>query len=390
MAWPWPIWGEAERLNLVAALDSGRWWRMSFPDPLSPESHVVQFEKVFAERFGFDHALAVSSGTTALECALYALGAKPGDEVIVPACTFPGTASAVRTIGGTPVFADILAGDYTIDPSSVEVLINDRTVGVLAVDLGGAPVDAAALRSICDARGLFLLGDCSHAHGSRRSGIGVGKLSDAAVFSCSAVKLLAIGEAGVIATDDAGIHAALVRIHSMGLTIDDDGGPQFTWPATSARLAEFGPAIGLAALARFDEQLAIRSRNIATLHERLAATELFAPLDLADDVDVINPFRLHVKCRSVEFGVDVEAVRQALVHEGLPIGRGVTAPLYGMPMFADSVRPGWTCEVAERVHATESLDLFHAVLLLPEIDFERVIAAFDKVRTNVTSLRVAT
>ncbi|MDQ3700752.1 MAG: DegT/DnrJ/EryC1/StrS family aminotransferase, partial [Chloroflexota bacterium] len=110
----WPIWDETERRLLLEVLESGAWWRGGYEDPAG--SKVGQFEEAFARFQDARHALAVTNGTTALECAYTAAGVAADDEVIVPAITFVATATAVLQVGAVPRFVDVDPRNYTIDP----------------------------------------------------------------------------------------------------------------------------------------------------------------------------------------------------------------------------------------------------------------------------------
>ncbi|MCH7727360.1 MAG: aminotransferase class I/II-fold pyridoxal phosphate-dependent enzyme, partial [Planctomycetes bacterium] len=123
-------------------------------DWLTTGPKVEEFERALCSYTGARHAVAVSSGTAALHCAMYALGIGPRDEVIVPPITFAATANCVVFQGGTPVFADVLPDTLLIDPASVESLITPRTKAIIAVDYAGQPCDYDALRTIADQHGL--------------------------------------------------------------------------------------------------------------------------------------------------------------------------------------------------------------------------------------------
>ena len=179
---------------------------------LSAGPRVEAFEAAFAEHLGSRHALAIANCSAALHLAYLAVGVGPGDEVIVPSITFAATAASAVYLGATPVFADSIGErDLSIDPDDVERRITDRTRAVCAMHYAGYPAAVERLREICAARGIALVEDAAHApHTELRSGGMAGTASDAGCFSFFSNKVLAVGEGGLLCTDDDGV-AARVR-----------------------------------------------------------------------------------------------------------------------------------------------------------------------------------
>jgi dTDP-4-amino-4,6-dideoxygalactose transaminase len=137
-AWPsWPQWDESERTGLLAVLERGEWGGY--------DKGVRDFEAAFAVRHAAAHCVTTVNGTTTLETALRALGIGPGDEVIVPPYTFVATASAVRIVGTTPVFADVELDTWNLSIPAVEAAISERTKAVIPVHFGRLPADLDAL-----------------------------------------------------------------------------------------------------------------------------------------------------------------------------------------------------------------------------------------------------
>jgi dTDP-4-amino-4,6-dideoxygalactose transaminase len=164
--------------------------------------NVAEFEKQFAQYCQAKHAVAVNSGTAALEIALRHYGVK-GKEVIVPTNTFIATPNSVIFAGGKPVFADIRADTLCTDPEDVKRKITSQTVGVIVVHIAGLPCpQMSELRELCRAKGLFLVEDAAHAHGAMIDDKKVGKLADTACFSFYPTKVITSGEGGMIVTDN--------------------------------------------------------------------------------------------------------------------------------------------------------------------------------------------
>lgn len=173
---------------------------------------VSDFEERFAEFCHVEHAVGVGSGTDALWLALLALGIGPGDEVITVPMSFIATASAISRTGARPVFVDIDANTYTMDPTVVEAAISARTKAILPVHLFGQMADMTRILEIARRYRLAVVEDAAQAHGAEYEGCRAGSLGDAGCFSFYPGKNLgAFGEAGVVVTQSAKI-AAKVRM----------------------------------------------------------------------------------------------------------------------------------------------------------------------------------
>lgn len=163
--------------------------------------YAESFERAFAGYLGVPHCVGVNSGCSAVHLALLALGIGPGDEVIVPAFTFVGSAWGILYCGATPVFADVDPETACLDPESVEAACTARTRAVIAVHLFGRPADLAPLRAICRKRGLRLIEDAAQSHGASWRGKATGTIGDVGCFSFYPSKNLgAAGEAGAVVT----------------------------------------------------------------------------------------------------------------------------------------------------------------------------------------------
>ncbi len=177
----------------------------------------ARLEQTLAAYLGAPHAVAVATGTAALELALKALGVGPGDEVITTPMTFIATANACLYLGATPRFVDVEPATGNLDPALVEAAITSRSKALLPVHLYGAMCDIRSLRAICDRHRLKLVADCAHALESRRDGLGSADLVDAACYSFYATKNLSCGEGGAVVTPHAEVAERLkvLRMHGM-------------------------------------------------------------------------------------------------------------------------------------------------------------------------------
>lgn len=182
---------------------------------LTDGQHVEDFERKFAEYVKVKHAVAVNSGTSALEISLRHFKLK-GREVIVPTNTFVATPNSVLFAGGKPVFADIREDTLCIDPEDVKRKITSQTAGIIVVHIAGLICPQInELSDLCRDHGLFLLEDAAHAHGALIDGKKAGALADAGCFSFYPTKVMTSGEGGMITTDDSDLaeDARCMRTH---------------------------------------------------------------------------------------------------------------------------------------------------------------------------------
>jgi len=238
---------------------------------------VAELEELVAAACGVEHAVAVSNGTAALHLAVLALGITAGDEVIVPAYTFPATANVVRLVGATPVLVDIDPDTFTLDLERVYEAVAARTRAVLAVHLFGRPLNWATLQEAV-APELILLEDAAGALGARWQGMRCGGLGTMGCLSFHPRKIVTTGEGGAVTTNDPELAASIRRLRHHGLDPDSD----IAVPSTNYRLADVLCALGIPQLRRLDELLTERTRIAAGYTERLAGV---VELPTADDGD---------------------------------------------------------------------------------------------------------
>lgn len=219
-----------------------------------------RFEKAFAEYLGLPYAITLPSCTSAIHLALMALGVGPGDEVIVPDCTWIASAAPITYVGATPVFADIDAQSWCLSPRSVKECITSRTKAIIAVDLYGNSVDWDELLSVAKTHNVPVVEDAAEAVGAEYHGRKAGSFGDAGVFSFHGSKTLTTGEGGMLVT-----HRKDVR--DRALFLRDHGRPpgdRFfynTEVAYKYKMSSMQAALGLAQLERIEE-LILRKREI--------------------------------------------------------------------------------------------------------------------------------
>jgi perosamine synthetase len=238
---------------------------------------VEELEELVAAACGVEHAVAVSNGTAALHLAVLALGIGPGDEVLVPAYTFPATANVVALAGARPVLVDVDPATFNLDLAKVYDAVSPRTKAVLAVHLFGRPLDWEALQSAVPPE-TVLLEDAAGALGATWRGMPCGGLGAAGCLSFHPRKVVTTGEGGAVTTSDARLAASVRRLRHHGIE-----GTDIPVASTNYRLSDVLCAIGIPQLRRLDELLAERARIAAAYTERLRGT---VEVPGADDGDV--------------------------------------------------------------------------------------------------------
>jgi dTDP-4-amino-4,6-dideoxygalactose transaminase len=232
---------------------------------------VAELEAGVARACEVEHAVAVSSGTAALHLAALALGIGPGDEVIVPAYTFPATANVVALVGARPVLVDV--DPLTMNLDAERVRVTSRTKAILAVHLFGRPARLGELPDVP------VIEDAAGALGARRRGRACGGLGALGCLSFHPRKIVTTGEGGAVTTNDAALAEAVREGRHHGWRRGD-----MPTPGLNYRLSDILCAVGIPQLRRLDELHAMRARLASAYHERLSHLPLLLPR--ADDGDV--------------------------------------------------------------------------------------------------------
>jgi perosamine synthetase len=266
----WPDLGADEVAAVAEVLESGY---------LTMGPKVAEFERLLGEVCATSEAVAVSSGTAALHLAVRALGIGPGDEVIVPAYTFPSTANAVALAGARPVLVDVDPVTMNVDVDRVYEAVTARTRAVIGVHLFGRPLDWDALQSAV-ANEVALVEDAAGALGAQWRGMPCGGLGVLGCLSFHPRKVVTTGEGGAVTTSDSDLADVVRALRHHGVVAH--GAFDIAEPSTNYRLSDLQCAIGIAQLARLDGLLAARRRVAVAYNERLAGT---VQVPAADDGD---------------------------------------------------------------------------------------------------------
>ncbi|MGH8704458.1 MAG: DegT/DnrJ/EryC1/StrS family aminotransferase [Burkholderiales bacterium] len=288
---------------------------------LGPEGAAL--EREIAAYVGAAHAVGVASGTDALHLALRAAGIGPGDEVIVPAFTFIATAEAVSYTGARPVFADMDADTFCLDPRALESRLTPRTRALIAVHLYGQCAAMDAISRICVARDLVLIEDCAQALGADYGGRRAGSWGDFGCFSFYPTKnLSAAGDAGMLTARE-GRHAERVRM------LRHHGSRQSYLHEVlgyNSRLDELQAALLRVKFAHLERFNAARAAIARRYRELLAGTPLRLPQEHGRGRHVWHQFTVRSPKR--------DALREALEQAGIASAIYYPVPLHRQPVYA--------------------------------------------------------
>lgn len=369
---PWPRADEREAELLRIVLESPQWGGF--------HPFVAEFEQSFAAYQHARYGIGAMNGSVTLELALEVLGIGPGDEVIVPAISFITTATSVSRAGATPVFVDVEADSYNIDPDRVREAVTSKTKAVIPVHFGGVICNMQALLEICRERDLVLLEDAAHAHGAEYDGKRAGSFGLAGSFSFQNGKVLTAGEGGMLVTSDARFAERARSIANCGRA----PGRSFYEHhelGTNFRLSAMHAAILLAQFERLPEQIQRREENLCIFKSLTADCKglVWQRQALAQTQ---NPHYLVTGrlCR----GARNEFCRR-LAAAGVPVTPFYPHTLYENPVYRRENCRVMPCPIAEtRIH--DSFWLSHRAFLAPEETIQEIAGV---VRAAVSALPVS-
>jgi dTDP-4-amino-4,6-dideoxygalactose transaminase len=361
----WPCYAEDEIEAVTAVLRSGKVNQWT-------GSAVREFEQACDAKFGGGQGIALANGSLALELALKAFGIGPGDEVIVTPRTFVASASCVRLVGATPVFADVDQASGNLSAETIAAAISPRTRAVIPVHLGGWPADMPAIMALARQHGFKVIEDCAQSQGAAIDGTPAGGFGDAAAFSFCQDKIITTGgEGGYVRFADPDAYRWAWSFKDHGKNFDkvysSDHPPGFRWlhdsVGTNWRLTGLQAAIGIRQLAKLDQWTVIRARNAAIWRDALKGCEA---LDIPEpDKGIAHAwYRFYFYLRD-----DNAALRDKILAEagarGLRLFSGSCSEAYLEHAFDDLPRPD--LPVARRLGRTSLATEVH-----PTLDPERL------------------
>ncbi|MCD6362238.1 MAG: DegT/DnrJ/EryC1/StrS family aminotransferase [Armatimonadetes bacterium] len=325
--WPqWPPDDPGFIENLTAVIESGVWG--------TGGEWTDRACEMMAEYHGAKYAVACTSGTTALELALRAVGVGVGDEVIVPPYTFIATASSVVAVGAVPIFVDIDAETFNLDPALIEDAVTERTRAVIAVHIGGSPADMDAVMQVAKKHDLAVIEDCAQAHGAVYKGRRIGAIGDAGAFSFQSSKNVTAGEGGMILTNSREIYEHTWSTVNVGRV---QGGEWYDHRVMgwNYRMTQFQAALICRGMELLPGHFERRARNGDYLRERLRDVEGIELQKLTAE-DNVSAFHLYIFRYDEEAfgGLPRDEFLRALGAEGIGASRGYN-PLYREGVLAN-------------------------------------------------------
>jgi dTDP-4-amino-4,6-dideoxygalactose transaminase len=384
---PWPVWDESDVRAVADVVRSGQWG-----DP-DCTGLVARFEREFADCCGARFAVASVNGSVAIRLALIASGVKPGDEVIIPPYTFIATATVVLEANCVPVFVDIDAETYNIDPARIEDAVGPRTRAVIPVHFGGQACDMDRIMAIARKHELAVIEDACHAHGGEYRGRKLGTIGHAGCFSFQLSKNLTSGEGGVTVTDDERLADTIDSLRNVGRV---KGGQWYEHHnlGCNYRLTSLQAALLLNQLGRLEEQTRRRDENGRYLAELLGGIDGIAPLTRGHG-ETRHSYHLFIFRYDRSKFNDLPKVEFArwLAAEGVPAFMGYPRPLYRQPLFQEKnffcyAIPSEVdysrvhCPVAERACAEEAVWILQPALLGDRSDMESFAEAIRKIQRH--------
>lgn len=358
----------AEEIAAVAEVISSGW--------VAQGPRVAAFEAAFAEHQQAEHAIAVSSCTTALHLALIVAGVTPGDDVVVPSFSFIATANAAVYVGARPVFADVDLQTGTLTADTVAAALTDKTTAVIAVDQGGVPVDLDAIREICDPRGIVVVQDAACGAGSTYRGRPVGAGAEIAAWSFHPRKIITTGEGGMITTSrpEWAERARRLREHAMSVSAADRHASvlappeQYLEVGYNFRMTDLQAAVGIVQLDRLDGVVQ-RRRAIAAGYDK-AVAEIAGLRLVADPAWGTTNFQSCWLEVGPDYGLNRDGLLIALAEAEISARRGIMAS-HRQPAYAGIDTGGLALPVTE--HLTDNTLILPLFQQMSESEQARVI-----------------
>ncbi|MGH1456355.1 MAG: DegT/DnrJ/EryC1/StrS family aminotransferase [Alphaproteobacteria bacterium] len=340
---PYQSIGEKEKAAVNEVMDSGviSGFYGSWNDKFWGGTKVQEFEKAWAKRFAVKHAISVNSNTSGLYASMAAIGISPGDEVIVSPYTMSATAMAPIGYGAIPVFADIEAETYGLDPQAVKEAITPRTKAIIVTNIFGHAARLKELKAIADAHDLYLIEDNAQAPLGVEDGEYCGTIGHIGVFSLNYHKHIHTGEGGICTTNNDALaqRLAMVRNHAEAVIEPSGTDNLVNMFGFNLRMTELCAAIGLVQLDDIEHHVERRVQLAQSLS------------DAVSQIDGIDAPHRRDGCNHVYYvwagqvdkdrlGISRTTLSKALNAEGLPNFEGYLTPLYMLPMFQKRIAMG--------------------------------------------------
>lgn len=316
-----PNLGDLEKEYILKAIDSNY---VSTAGPFVPE-----FEEKFARYLNVNSCVSVQSGTAAIHMALYELGIGAGDEVIVPAITFIATVNPIVYCGGTPVFVDVDANTWNIDPEKIEKAITPKTKAIIVVHLYGNPCDMDKIMKIAEEHGLYVIEDATESLGAIYKGKYTGTIGHMGCFSFNGNKIITTGGGGMIATNDKK-RAEHIK-YLVNQARDNFPGYHHSEIGFNYRMTNLEAALGLAQFGRLDEFLSKKQLFKKIYKDAFDGIEVIElQKEYTDAISSSWLFSIKIDTKKVK--KTIPEIQDKLKARGIP-SRRIFKPIVDMPPY---------------------------------------------------------
>lgn len=304
-------------------------------------SRVKTFERMFAEKFNIEHAVAVSSGTAALHTAMVYLNPEPGDEVIMSPISDMGSVIPILLQLAVPVFVDIDPTLQNIDPALIEEKITDRTKAIIVTHIHGNPADMDPIMEIAKKHGIFVIEDCAQAHMATYKGRLVGTIGDMGCFSLQQSKHITTGEGGMVISRRNNQFGRDVRLCMDKGWQRSQHDRDHLFLAPAYHMTELQAAVGIAQISKYEMAIEKRREAGAMLNARLDEFDFVTRIPGRPD-SLNTYFQYCFRIDPDRFSMDVGHIVEALNAEGLYSWQGYPGPipLYLYPVVKDHLTFG--------------------------------------------------
>lgn len=347
---------------------------------------VREFEEKIAEYVGAKYAIAVVNGTAALHAACFAAGLKEGDEVITSPMTFAASANCVLYMGAKPVFADINAKTYNIDPMGIESKITEKTKAIIPVDFTGQAVDLDVVKEIAEKYNFIVIEDAAHALGTEYKGNKIGNLAHMTEFSFHPVKHITTGEGGAITTSDDELYKrlSLFRTHGISreksLLVNKDQGSWYCEQLElgyNYRITDIQCALGISQFKKIDSFIHTRRKLVEKYNKYLLELDgVITPYEAEFSNSSWHLYIIQIELE--KFKVGRKEIFEALKAENIGVNVHYI-PVYYHPYYKKLGYNKGLCPRAESLYERMiTLPLFPK---MTDKDLEDVIKALEKVLT---------
>lgn len=413
--------GEEELENVKEVFENGQFSRFlgCWHKDFFGGTQINALEKEWAEFFNVKHAIAVNSATSALYCAVGAIGTEPFDEIIVSPYTMCASATAPLIYSAIPVFADVEPDCFCLDVNDIEKKITNKTKAIIVVDIFGQPYDVEKINALARKYNLKVIEDCAQSPYAKYNNKFAGTLADIGIYSLNYHKHIHSGEGGIVVTNDAKLANKLRLIRNHAEAVVESKGEQdlINMVGFNYRMTEIEAAITRQQLKKLPKLIKDRIENINYIEKELSKIPCLKMPKIRNNANHVyyqHAMLFDKDIAGVTREKFVEAVKAELMPitlretEGIKVGCGYAKPLYLQPIFQNKIAYGskgfpWNiaekensriydyskgiCPVVENLHFNTLITHEYMRPGMNKKDLDDIICAFKKVWDNIDEIR---